>query len=172
MKVESLGRWQIDLQWILHLFYVENTAREPWALTDRFAINSALILLRTWTNLASFLTREWTWRALGYDGQMYNGTCIHVTKRPNMERFGLWVDRSAMDSRLMLLRQEAGEPWLLTNRFAMDFVLISWRALSWRVPSSDRQVYNGFSTDSVKRIKLESPKLWWADLQLVQSWFY
>ena len=73
------------------------------------------------------------------------------------------TDRFAMDSILILLRNSTwrvlGSDGQICNGFYIDFIK--------NAIGSDRQICNGFYNDFIKKFNLESPRLRQTDLQWV-----
>ena len=123
------------------------------ALTDRFIMDSVLIVLR-----------KWVWRTPDSDGQIYNGLYIYFIKIISLESSRLW--RTDLQWFLYWFYWEnwSGESQTLTDRFIMDSVLFLLRKLTWRAPDSNGQIKHKFCIDFIKKISLESSRLWWTDL--------
>ena len=126
----------------------------PWGLTNGFAMDLVLNCLRIWP-----------WTALSSDGQICNGFGIELFKTLALDSLELRRTDLQWIWYWIAYEFDLGEPWALTDRFAMDLVLNClriWPSTAW---SSDGQNCNGFAIELLKNLTLDSLELWWTDLQ-------
>ena len=77
----------------------------------------------------------------------------------NLDDWGLHCDD------ISELRRALGQA--LTDRFAIEFLLILLRNSSWRAKSADGQIRNGFYIDFIKKFNLKRPRRPRTDLQRI-----